>query len=78
MGVRGLFGATVNLQDHIIRILADEPLDFNALREAVNNVSDPKHPWSEEWFAAQVELLVWRGQIVKHGEKYSLPENPAA
>ncbi len=68
----------MNLQDHILRALADKPLDLDALRKAVNDAGDPRHPWSEEWFAAQVELAVWRGHVEKRGEKFSVPETPAA
>ncbi len=64
----------MNLQDHILRALADKPLDLDALRKAVNDAGDPKHPWSEKWFALQLELLEWRGQIVKDGTSYKVVE----
>jgi len=58
----------MNLHDKIIATLRGGPLDFDELRTAVNNDTDPRHPWSEEWFIAQLELLQWRGSIVRDGK----------
>ncbi len=66
----------MKLHDHIVAVLRDKPLTLPAIREAVNEATD--HAWLEGFFAAQVELLVWRGRIVKQSEKFTLPENSAA
>jgi len=50
------------------------PLDFDELRTVVNNDTDPRHPWSEEWFAKQLKLLEWRGQLEKCGASYKVVE----
>jgi hypothetical protein len=62
----------MNLHDRIVRTLADKQLDFNALHTAVNNVSDPRHPWSVAWFAQELRLLERCGRIVRRGEEYSV------
>ena len=64
----------MNLHDHIIATLRQGPLDFAELRKAVNDAGDPRHPWSEEWFIAQLELLEWRGHIEKRGTSYKVVE----
>ena len=64
----------MNLHDNILRILADGPLIFNGLRQAINDISDPKHPGSEQWLTEQLRLMEWRGHVVKDADgKYSLP-----
>lgn len=60
----------MNLHDHILAALRRGQLDFAELRKAVNDAGDPRHPWSEEWFAGQLKLLEWRGQIEKRGTSY--------
>ncbi len=68
----------MNLQDHILRAVRAKPLGFDALREAINDEGDPRHPWLEDFFATQLDILQCRGQIVRCGEKFAVPENPAA
>ena len=67
-GGAGIYGM------HIVRALADKQLDFAALRAAVNKVSDPRHPWSAEWFDMQLGLLERCGRIIGRGDLYSVPE----
>jgi DNA-binding HxlR family transcriptional regulator len=62
----------MNSHDHIVRVLRDKPLDFSELRAAINIVSDPRFPWSEEWLLAQLEVLEFRRQIEKDGTSYKL------
>ncbi len=62
----------MKLHDHIISALRDKSMTLPAIREAVNEAT--QHAWLEGFFAIQVALLVWRGKILKQGEKFALPD----
>lgn len=62
------------MHERIVSTLRGGPLDLAELRTAVNNGTDPKHPWSEEWLSVQLEILMWRGYVERRGTSYRVVE----
>jgi hypothetical protein len=68
-------GGAVNLADKIINAVRANPMTLPSIIDTINAAADVE--WPEEFLSNQVRLLEWRGNIVKKGDQYSVPESPA-